>query len=121
MQKRYGSGLKTSLKILLSVGLVLSLCGFRGCGSDRSSHIKKIKGLGVVECIDQEETGTIACRGIPYAQPPVGELRWKPPLAVKPWGGVLQATEWPNRAPQAEDGIGLGTISEDCLQVQGEF
>lgn len=117
MQNRYVSGLKTSLKILLSVVLVFSLYGFRGCDSDRTSNIKKIKGLGVVECIDQEETDTIACRGIPYAQPPVGELRWKPPLAVKPWAGVLQATEWPNRAPQAEDGIGLGTISEDCLYL----
>lgn len=117
MQKKYGLGLKALLRVLLSAVLALSLSGFRGCHVDPPGSVKKIKGLGAVKCIDQEETGTIACRGIPYAKPPVGELRWQPPLPVKPWHGVLQATEWPNRAPQAEDGIGLGTISEDCLYL----
>lgn len=56
-------------------------------------------------------------RGIPYAAPPVGDLRWKPPQPVVPWNGVLEATAWPNRAPQPEDGLGLGAISEDCLYL----
>ncbi|MBN1654452.1 MAG: carboxylesterase family protein [Deltaproteobacteria bacterium] len=56
-------------------------------------------------------------RGIPYATAPVGELRWKPPLPVEPWNETLECTEWPNRAPQPEDDIGLGTISEDCLYL----
>lgn len=30
--------------------------------------------------------------GIPYAQPPVGRLRWRPPVAKKPWSGVREAT-----------------------------
>lgn len=56
-------------------------------------------------------------RGIPYAKPPVGDLRWAPPVPVEPWSETLECTEWPNRAPQPEDNIGLGTISEDCLHV----
>src|SRR6185312_7177271 len=31
-------------------------------------------------------------RGIPFAQPPVGALRWKPPLPAKPWAGIRDAT-----------------------------
>ena len=30
--------------------------------------------------------------GIPYAQPPVGDLRWREPLPAKPWTGVREAT-----------------------------
>lgn len=32
-------------------------------------------------------------RAVPYAQPPVGELRWRPPEPVEPWDGVRPATE----------------------------
>ena len=39
-------------------------------------------------------------RGIPYAKPPTGELRWKAPQPVEPWEGVLEATEWTCRAMQ---------------------
>lgn len=53
-------------------------------------------------------------RGIPYAAPPVGELRWKAPQPAPAWTEVRDATQWGNRCPQRE-GEGLGEISEDCL------
>jgi para-nitrobenzyl esterase len=31
-------------------------------------------------------------QGIPYAAPPVGDLRWKPPASIKPWAGVREST-----------------------------
>ena len=39
-------------------------------------------------------------RGIPYAAPPVGDLRWKPPQPVVPWSGVRECTEFSAIAPQ---------------------
>src|SRR5215831_6135081 len=33
-------------------------------------------------------------RGIPYARPPVGSLRWRPPLPIARWPGVREATEF---------------------------
>ncbi|MBQ4405269.1 MAG: carboxylesterase family protein [Selenomonadaceae bacterium] len=46
----------------------------------------------------------VACfKGIPYAAPPLGELRWRPPQVVKPWSGILQATEYKARAAQNAD------------------
>jgi para-nitrobenzyl esterase len=39
-------------------------------------------------------TGGAAFKGIPYAQPPVGDLRWREPLPVKPWSGVRDAASF---------------------------
>src|SRR5262245_39838199 len=36
----------------------------------------------------------LSFKGIPLAQPPVGELRWKPPQAPKPWSGVRDAVAY---------------------------
>ena len=35
-------------------------------------------------------------RGIPYAAPPVGDLRWRPPQEPAHWNGVLDATQFAN-------------------------
>ena len=51
-------------------------------------------------------------RGIPYAQPPVGDLRWAPPQALAPWTGTLQATSFGAVCPQEDP---PGPESEDCL------
>src|SRR6516162_10467872 len=38
------------------------------------------------------DKGGAVFKGIPYAQPPVGDLRWREPIPVKPWTGVRDAT-----------------------------
>lgn len=55
--------------------------------------------------------------GVPYAEPPVGELRWRAPRPVRPWSGVRDATRWAPRAPQPQlTGRGF-TGDEDCLYL----
>ncbi len=57
-------------------------------------------------------------RGIPYAAPPVGDLRWKPPQPAVAWEGERDATEWSDRCPQGQSTMGAGTeTSEDCLYL----
>ena len=60
-------------------------------------------------------------KGIPYAAPPVGEYRWRPPQAVSPWEGVRDASEFGPNCAQAGWGAAPGTISEgsseDCLYL----
>lgn len=53
--------------------------------------------------------------GIPYAAPPVGELRWKPPVAPSAWTAPLSAKTFGQACPQADD----ATIpqGEDCLTL----
>ena len=58
-------------------------------------------------------------KGIPFAAPPVGDLRWKPPQPVKPWEGVRPCVEAGPWSPQPRPMIGreLGTMKEDCLYL----
>jgi para-nitrobenzyl esterase len=66
------------------------------------------------------EDGLYIFKGIPYAEPPVGTLRWKPPQPVKPWNGVRPALKHGAIAPQTVMPIGPFVNvpqpqSEDCL------
>src|SRR5713101_70734 len=60
----------------------------------------------------------VAFLGVPYAAPPVGDLRWKPPQPVSPWTGTLKATEFGAACPQLPASwfppIGW---NEDCLYL----
>ncbi len=65
------------------------------------------------------ENGMHAYLGVPYAKPPVGNLRWMPPEAPAKWEGVLKADHHAERCLQKKD---LGSFSkdggsEDCLYL----
>jgi para-nitrobenzyl esterase len=54
---------------------------------------------------------------IPYAAPPVGNLRWMPPQPHGKWTGVLKASDFGNRCTQPFFGGGGAYGSEDCLTL----
>jgi para-nitrobenzyl esterase len=71
------------------------------------------------------EDGIEIYRGIPYAQPPVGSLRWRPPQPVEPWTGVRDSANFGHACPQRR-GLypewvdkHLDTVGddEDCLTL----
>ncbi len=68
-----------------------------------------------------EAKGVFAFKGIPYAAPPVGDLRWKPPQATAHWQGVRDATTYGDICtqimPNPDNGIGQLPASEDCLTL----
>jgi para-nitrobenzyl esterase len=89
---------------------------------------------GKVEGVDDSaRTGTWFWKGIPFAKPPVGALRWRAPAAPEPWSGIRQATKFGNAclqigrifSPGANNTYDetIGTMlgkpsgSEDCLFV----
>ena len=55
--------------------------------------------------------------GIPFAAPPIGALRWRPPAAVTPWQGVLQADTFSRPCPQLASIQGRASDNEDCLYL----
>jgi para-nitrobenzyl esterase len=72
--------------------------------------------------VEGKQSGSIrAFLGIPYAQPPVGDLRWKPPVPAAQWSGVKTATSFGSRCLQ-NDVFGDMKFrdpgqSEDCLTL----
>ncbi len=61
-------------------------------------------------------------KGIPFAAPPVGDLRWKAPEKIVPWEGVRACTEFSAgcvqpRSPIPLPGLNAPTASEDCLYL----
>ncbi|MHC4470304.1 MAG: carboxylesterase/lipase family protein [Planctomycetota bacterium] len=61
-----------------------------------------------------EDRDVRAFLGIPYAAPPVGPLRWKPPAPARPWTGARACTEFSPACPQRHY---FGKTSEDCLYL----
>ncbi|KAH7933830.1 hypothetical protein HPB49_017879 [Dermacentor silvarum] len=59
-------------------------------------------------------------RGIPFAEPPVGKLRFRPPQPKAPWEGTLDATEGTTVCPQVtfyDTGMESLKVTEDCLHL----
>ena len=74
------------------------------------------------------EDGVISFKGIPFAAPPVGEFRWRPPQPAAKWTGVRQATEFGASCMQGRvsarlrggargGACGSGSLREDCLYL----
>jgi len=54
---------------------------------------------------------------IPYAKPPVGDLRWKAPVKNDPWTGVHHEKEFACPCPQLKNQQNAGSTNEDCLYL----
>jgi para-nitrobenzyl esterase len=72
------------------------------------------------------ENGVTVYRGIPFAAPPVGDLRWREPRPPAPWKGVRKVDKFsPNPIQEMREGLGpwtaeyqpQGAVSEDCLYL----
>lgn len=77
---------------------------------------------GVLESTTPPEAGVRSFKGIPFAQPPVGPLRWRDPQPVKDWKGVRNADKFGPRCmqrtgPGADYWFRSDGMSEDCLYL----
>lgn len=124
-----------SRRCLRWLGAVASVLAVVACGggSGAGPEVRQTA-YGTVRGVDDSTaTGTYAWKGIPFAQPPVGELRWQPPVAPAAWSGERDATRFghaclqmgrlygPGANNRFDNTIGetLGTPvgNEDCLTL----
>ncbi len=77
---------------------------------------------GIVESTAAPTDGVRAFKGIPFGQPPVGDLRWREPQPVKNWSGVRNADQFGPRcmqrtSPGSDYWFRSNGMSEDCLYL----
>ena len=108
------------LRIVLCV--VAAICAY-----GRALPQARVSGAPVVSTNSGDLRGVQAgslfvFRGIPYAAPPVGDLRWREPQAVTSWDDVREASAFGNACTEPAgaslaNGGDPGPISEDCLYL----
>lgn len=128
-----GEGNKmTSSSILALLGLILAISS-----AQLSSRIVRTKYgelSGVIVTLDRYLEGVEVFRGVPYASPPIGSLRFMPPVSGALWHGVKVADKFgpvcPQKLPELSDKMPKGRVeylkrllpylrnqSEDCLYL----
>jgi para-nitrobenzyl esterase len=104
--------------------LTLTVAGMPAAAGTTPNQVKTVN--GILEGMEDASTGIRAFKGIPFAAPPVGELRWRPPQPVNNWEGVRKADRFGPSAMQANTGafgpwtkefIFGNEVSEDCLYL----
>lgn len=109
----------TTLFILLGILLTLLITvGILFLQTQKSSQLTELVSLDSGEILGEKSGEVYKFLGIPYAQPPVGDLRWQATQKVQPWQGVRGATKFANVCPQPDLGS-PGAIfgNEDCLYL----
>jgi len=111
---------------LLNAFIMALLLAIIGCKEKASPLVKEVTG-GKVKGMLLQEHGVYSFKGIPFAQPPVGNLRWQAPQAVEPWEGIKECTAFSASPMQdkprpfmfwsKEFLIPEEPISEDCLYL----
>ncbi|QUD89640.1 carboxylesterase/lipase family protein [Phenylobacterium montanum] len=106
-----------SFKRLVSSATVLAAAALAGAAAAAPAPVQVKTESGALKGSVQD--GVLAFKGFPFAAPPVGDLRWRPPQPAARWSGVREATEYGHdcmQKPFASDAAPLGTTpAEDCL------
>lgn len=108
----------------LEIALLLVSAAAASCSSDSSNLTLGGSGTTVTTRLGRAEgflteDGVVAFLGLPFAEPPVGELRFRPPIPIDSWNGSIDATAFGPACPQPiEEGQTLYLDqSEDCLTL----
>ena len=118
--KRSSRLLVANILSVLCVGTLLAVFGpGQGWAAGLNSPELAKTPSGVIS--GASDDGIVAFKGIPYAAPPAGALRWRAPQPVQPWSQPLKADKYGAICMQKYDakdnGVGALPMSEDCLTL----
>lgn len=86
-----------------------------------TGHLRAAVSGGILEGALEPASGVRSFKGIPFAAPPLGDLRWRPPQPAAVWEGVRPAHEFGPRAMQlpvfGDMNFRSNGMSEDCLYL----
>jgi len=103
----------------LALWVALVIGASNGAGAALENQVRVNQGL--IEGSFDPNTGVRTFKGIPFAAPPIGELRWKAPQPVAPWSGVRKTQAYaPGPMQDARFAAVMGAttnLSEDCLYL----
>ena len=116
-------------KSITFYAIAVLLILLQSCNNSQQVSIKDhvSTAYGQVSGIHNEESGITVFKGVPFAAPPVGELRWKEPQPPEPWDGIKECTEFSASPIQGKPvPFSMWTqefispaepLSEDCLYL----
>ena len=99
---------------LMTLAAAMMLCA----GALQAQVLRTVCEQGEIE--GELHNGYALYKAIPYAEPPVGKLRWHAPVKKAPWKGVYKADNWGDRPMQTTDPNQSGNelpMNEDCLYL----
>jgi para-nitrobenzyl esterase len=120
------------LQVATCTAAIALAAALLGCSGDEPAAVAPAPDAGSPSGIQQGTTISLAAGkiqgsaesgarrflGIPYAEPPLGTLRWKAPVKSGGWSTLRQATEFGGRCAQTSSlQTGSGTDNEDCLYL----
>ncbi|MCP4875299.1 MAG: carboxylesterase family protein [Gammaproteobacteria bacterium] len=115
-----GYGLTLAIAISALIAVSILACSHVSAGSSGGDNLSVTTKSGEVLGL-QLKSGIRMFKGIPFAAPPVGKLRWKPPQAVKVWAGVKKTQAFGPACPQPDMSKLTFTkykkMAEDCLYL----
>lgn len=92
-----------------------------GCSTDNSQKVNVTVQQGELAGVTDSATGIHSFKGIPFAQPPVDQLRWRPPQPVDAWQNTRDASQFADQCMQLPlyDDMRFRSsgVSEDCLYL----
>jgi para-nitrobenzyl esterase len=114
--------------LMLLVSFFVMITILMSCSVTSGTEIRKIVKTesGLVSGIPGIDTSIMVFKGIPFAAPPVGDLRWKAPQPPIPWKGVRMANEYCkpciqnltlSNLPWTEEYMPQSESDEDCLSL----
>ena len=104
---------RSALLVAAAVAVIAPLAASTGTASASQAGLTIATDTGPVRGVRVDDVRQF--RGIPYAAPPTGDNRWRPPQPAERWQGLRDATEFGAHCPQAGSPFGGASLNEDCL------